>query len=50
MNWNSYDKRLKKLWDLVASAYSDTISDETSEECIREALDLMGELTVELKR
>ncbi len=49
MNWNSYDERLKKLWNLVAYSYSDTISYETSERYTEEAMDLMEKLTLELQ-
>lgn len=49
MNWNSYDERLKKLWNLVAYSYNDTIPYETCERCTEEAMNLMEKLTLELQ-
>ncbi|MBS5307687.1 hypothetical protein [Clostridium sp.] len=50
MTWNEYDKRLKMLWNHIATAYSDTVSYETSCKAEREACKLMEELTNELKK
>lgn len=50
MRWNEYDERLKKLWNHITTAYSDTVSFNTSDKAEKEALRLMEELTNELKK
>jgi hypothetical protein len=50
MRWDDYDKRLKRLYNAIATAFSETVSDATSQKAEKEAMDLMEELTNELKQ
>jgi len=49
MKWNEYDNRLKKLYNDIVKAHSETTSCATSEKLETEVLNSMEELTNLLK-
>lgn len=50
MVWKEYDERLKALWNHIETAYSDTVSYQTSARAEKDACRIMTELTIELNK
>lgn len=50
MKWREYDTRLKKLYNAIATSHCETVSSTTSQKAEDEALELMEELTEQLKK
>lgn len=50
MHWLKIDDRLKRLYNAVATAHSDTVSYNTAMKAELEAQTIMEELTVELEK
>lgn len=50
MQWNEIDVRLRKLYNCIAIAHSETVSTQTSRKNEEEAFEIMAELTNELNK
>jgi hypothetical protein len=50
MHWLQIDDRLKKLYNAITTAHSDTVSFNTAMNAELEAQKIMEELTIELEK
>jgi len=50
MHWLQIDERLRRLYNAVSTAHSETVSTITSTKADKEAMLLMEELTLELEK